>query len=463
MARELPQQQEKNSTLAFVLLCLYTTAVLIRPHEMFLATREWIMIKVFAILCCITILIAHRPLKLYPQHWMLLALVPIIIISGFANGSGMFGIEGAKKLFVSSIIPLFLYTSCITSIKRQHILMFVCLIAALLMVHNGHTQQIADMGKGWALFTHSVGYINLGERIITYLGFFNDPNDLGMFLVMCAPFTVYFYKKGAFFIKIIMLLVLSILVYGVYLTGSRGTMLGLGSLVGIYFLITHAGPKLFIASIVIAPIAATALASLQSGIDDSANGRLYAWYDGIQMAISHPAFGIGKGRFIDEHGIAAHNSYVLALAELGVIGYTFWGGALIFTVLSGYLFIKRKNKYIEESTLTDTCNITKKTKTKECKLKVLADEKKLAIQNEYSLNQTLFFSIIGFMITGFFLSRTYTLLLFIFMGMTIASHIRLTTLEPKLNIYFNNHVAKRAMVYCWLIIVAVYAALKIGL
>ena len=90
---------------------------------------------------------------------------------------GMFGIEEAKKLFISAIIPLFLFSTCITTIKRQHILMVVCLIAALLMVHNGHVQQTAYQGFGWALNSHSVGYIDLGERRITYLGFFNDPNS----------------------------------------------------------------------------------------------------------------------------------------------------------------------------------------------------------------------------------------------------------------------------------------------
>jgi O-antigen ligase len=468
MARQFPEKENTDSSFAFFLLFLYTAAVLIRPHEMFIDTRNWIIIKVFAILCFVTLLIAQRPLKLYPQHWMLLALAPLIIISGFLNGSGMTGVDEAIQLFVSSLIPLFLYSNCITTIKRQHALMFICLIAAITMVHNGHFQQSAFMGNGWALFTHSVGYIDLGERRITYLGFFSDPNDLGMFLVMCIPFTIYFYKSGNAFLKTCMLLTLITLLYGVYLTGSRGTMLGVGALAGIYFLVTYAGPKLFIAAMVLAPIAATVVASLQSNIDASANGRLEAWYHGIHMMLANPIFGIGKGRFREEHGLVAHNSYVHIVGELGIPGYSLWGGALIFTVLVSYLVIKFNNKQKlgdEPTTLAKikSYEVSSMQNRKAQKLQLKKETEKLNITSEYALNQTLFFSMVGFMVTAFFISRSYSLLLFIFLGMSLASHVRLIKLEPKIEQFCNANIAIRSMLYCWVVIIAVYITLKMGL
>ncbi len=444
MARKFPMNQEKDSNAAFFFLFLYTASTLIRPHEMFQASVDWIVIKVFAIIAFCLVLIAQRPLKLYPQHWMLLALLPFIIMSGFLNGSGMFGIAEAQKLLISAVIPLFLMSTCITTIKRQHILMVVCLIAALLMVHNGHVQQTAYEGFGWALHTHSVGYIDQGERRITYLGFFNDPNDLGMFLVMNIPFVIYFFSKGNFLIKVIMLATLCALGYGIYLTGSRGSMLGAGGLLGIYILVVNAGPKLFISAVILSPIAATVVASLQSNIDSSANGRLEAWYAGIQMLMANPVFGIGKGQFYDYHGLVAHNSYIHVAGELGVPGYSLWGGALIFTVLTGYLFIKASK-------------LKKDTET------VIDDNKDQEFENERLLNKTLFFSLIGFMITGFFISRMFTLLLFIFMGMAIASHVRMVRLNPEYQDYFNGSLALRSMIYCWVVIVAVYISLKLGL
>lgn len=444
MARKFPMNKEKDSSAAFFFLFLYTATTLIRPHEMFQESVNWIVIKVFAIIAFSLVLIAQRPLKLYPQHWMLLILLPFIIMSGFLNGSGMYGVEEAQKLLITAIIPLFLMTSCITTIKRQHILMFICLVAALLMIHNGHVQQTAYQGFGWALNSHSVGYIDLGERRITYLGFFNDPNDLGMFLVMNIPFAIYFFSKGKFLMKTFMLFTLCALVYGIYLTGSRGSMLGAGGLLGVYILVVNAGPKLFIASVLLAPIAATVVASLQKSIDASASGRLEAWYAGIQMLISNPLFGIGKGQFRDHHGLVAHNSYIHVAGELGFPGYSLWGGALIFTVITGYFFIK-----LNKNSPTKAQNID--------------GDKDIDFENERKLNKTLFFSMVGFMITGFFISRMFSLLMFIFMGMALASHIRMIKLRPEYQEYFSNQVALKSMLNCWVVIIAVYISLKLGL
>tara|TARA_R110001592_G_scaffold10468_2_gene54255 strand:+ start:1546 stop:2880 length:1335 start_codon:yes stop_codon:yes gene_type:complete len=444
MARQFPKDENTNSTLAFFFLFLYTASVLIRPHEMFLTSVEWVTIKVFTIIALIATLAAQRPLQVLPQHWMLFALLPLIIISGFLNGSGVIGIEQSEKILISVIIPLFLFSNCISTIKRQHIIMGICLIAAILMVHNGHIQQITPQGFGWALDTHSVGYINLGERRITYLGFFNDPNDLGMFLVMNIPFAIYFYKKSGSLNKILMLSILMALFYGIYLTGSRGTMLGAGALVAVYLIVMNAGPKLFIAIAALAPIVATVIASLQSNIDSSADGRLEAWYAGVLMLLSNPIFGVGMGQFLEEHGLVAHNSFIHVAAELGLPGYSLWGGALIFTVLTGYLIIRDQ---IQNNKLQET---EKSVRT--------PDE-----SAELLINKTLFFSMIGFIITGFFISRMYTLLLYIFMGMAIASHLRLIKINPSYAIHFTKHLALKSMLYCWSIIIAVYIALKLGL
>ncbi|TWX71037.1 O-antigen ligase family protein [Colwellia demingiae] len=443
----LPQKAtEQNSPFAFFFLVLYTASVLIRPHEMFLTSIEWVTIKVFAIIALIATLASQRPLKLYPQHWMLLGLIPLIAISGFLNGSGMYGIEQAQRLFISSIIPLFLYSTCITSIKRQHLLMVVCIVAAMLMIHNGHVQQSEVFG--WALDTHAVGHTELpDDRRITYLGFFNDPNDLGMFLVMNIPFVIYFYKKGQFLTKITMLGALAAIAYGIYLTGSRGTALGAGGLLAVYFLVTSAGPKLLITSVVSAPIAATVIASLQSNIDSSADGRLEAWYAGILMLLDNPIFGVGMGQFFEEHGLVAHNSFIHVAGELGVPGYSLWGGMLTFTLLTGYFFIK--NGKVPQH---ETVDITTE-----------PDEVDENFQNELTLNKTLFMSLIGFMITGFFISRMFTLLLFIYLGMLLASHVRLVKIRPHLKVYMDKKIAIRSMAYCWVVILAVYAALKLGL
>ena len=138
MARHFQKNVQDDSPLGFFFLFLYTASVLIRPHEMFQTSIEWITIKVFIILAFGATVFMQRPIKMYPQHWMILALVPLIIFSGFLNGSGMIGIDQSERILVSALFPLFLYSNCITSIKRQHILMAVCLFAALLRLGIRH-------------------------------------------------------------------------------------------------------------------------------------------------------------------------------------------------------------------------------------------------------------------------------------------------------------------------------------
>ncbi|MGY5450740.1 O-antigen ligase family protein [Agarivorans sp. MS3-6] len=371
------------------------------------------------------------------------------MVSAVLNGWGGGGVIQAQRLFVSSIIPFFLYSALITSPNRQRMLMLICIAAALIMVYNGHIQQASFNGKYGIGIGNSIT-VGREEMRITYLGFFSDPNDLGMFLVMNMPFVAYFYGRGGAIVKIAMLAILVAFGYGVYMTGSRGTLLGSVAVIGIYFLISNAGARLVLFISLSAPIAATLLASFGglSSSESSAAGRLDAWYDGIQMLIHNPMFGVGMSNFIDEHGKVAHNSYVHVAAELGIPGYSFWGGALVLNMLVGYAILKRYNRFPNEEDPADL-EVSEDTSTQ--------------YQEEASLNKTLFYSMVGFMVTAFFLSRQFTLLMFIFMGMQTASHLRLMKLRPNLVELFSAKMVWRCMGYSWAIIVAVYMTLKVGL
>ncbi|UQN42393.1 O-antigen ligase [Agarivorans sp. B2Z047] len=446
--RPLPIK-EKTAPLAFFFLCLYSIAVLIRPHEFSLSTANFIIIKVFAILSFGFTLITLRPIKLQPQHYLLLGLVPLIMMSAFLNGWGTGGIFQAQRLFVSSIIPFFLYSALIATPGRQRLLMYICIAAALVMVYNGHIQQASFNGKYGIGIGDSIT-VGRDEMRITYLGFFSDPNDLGMFLVMNMPFVAYFFGRGGAVVKIAMLAILVAFGYGVYMTGSRGTLLGSVAVIGLYFLISNAGARLILFACLSAPIAATLLASFGglSSTESSAAGRLDAWYDGIQMLIHNPVFGVGMGNFMDHHGKVAHNSYVHVAAELGVPGYSLWGGALILNMLVGYAILKRFNRYPNDDDPQDL---------------EVSEEKSEQYKEEANLNKALFYSMIGFMVTAFFLSRQFTLLMFIFMGMQTASHLRLMKLRPDLEEMFSAKMVWRCMGYSWAVIVAVYMTLKVGL
>lgn len=434
MTRYKDSQETKysNSRIAYLFVFLYCAFVLIRPHQMFEISFDWIIIKIFAIVGFLFIILAQRPLNISHQHVLSFCLLPVIVLSGFLNSSGSHGLDQATKFLSSALIPLFMISSATSTLKRQHLLFIICFITMVFMVHNGHTQQ--ENYYGWALGSH---YVEEGR--ITYLGIFGDPNDVGMFLVMVLPLIAYFFYNFSIKIKILMLALLALNLYGISLTGSEGTVLGACSLVGAYYVFIRHGTKLFFTLVALMPIGMTVFLKLLITADQSAFDRLYAWYDGILMLLSNPLFGIGKGRFADEHGgLTAHNSYILVASELGTIGYSLWGAALLTTLVMGYKIIKEipKDKYIE-----------------------LAKDKQQAL----ALNKSLFFSLIGYLITAFFLSRSYVVLLFIFMGMSIASHIYVIKEFPEIKARVNTKLTFQCMLYCWILIFAVYIALKVAL
>jgi putative inorganic carbon (HCO3(-)) transporter len=399
---------------------------------MFEVSFNWILIKIFAISGFIFILIAQRPIKVAPQHILSFCLLPAIVLSGFINSSGSQGIDQAIMFLSSALIPLFMISSAVSTPKRQHLLMAICFITMICMVHNGHIQQ--DNYYGWALGTH---YVEEGR--ITYLGIFGDPNDVGMFLVMILPFIAYFFFNYSKAIKLLMIILLAINIYGISITGSEGTVLGACGLLGAYYVFIRHGTKLFFTLVALMPVVMMAFLKLLISVDISAYDRLYAWYDGILMLLSSPILGIGKGRFADVHGgLTAHNSYILVASELGTIGYSLWGAALLITLIMGYKFIKA----IPKEELADLTN----------------DQKKAL-----AINKALFFSLIGYLITAFFLSRSYIVLLYIFIGMSIASHFYIMKELPEIKARITTKLVFQCMLYCWGLIIAVYMALKVAL
>mgnify|MGYP005988193073 CR=1 FL=1 len=448
--------KENNSSIAFFFLFLYTAAIFLRLHEAFDTSQNWVLIKVFAIIALLFTLLAQRPLKISSQHTMVFLLLPVIIISAVLNGYGMKGVTQSQLFIVSSVIPLFLYSSLLSTIKRHHIIMVVCIISTLFMVHNGHVQRNSHIGLGWT------GTYSVGDGRIAYLGFFKDPNDIGMFLVMNLPLVAYFFTQSKKLGKLLSICAFIALIYGIYLTDSRGTMLGAAALIALYLLITKGGTKLILFCVAVGPALATMIAA-RGGVssdDASASGRLDAWYEGIHMLLSHPFFGVGMGNFVEWHRRTAHNSYVLLSSELGFLGYCLWAGALFLSVIAGYYVVKNKTNLLDsyKKILTES-----ETETKTATSTENFEAAMQLFKQELTLASALFFSMVGFLITAFFLSRSYTLLLFVFLGMNMASHYRIIKLVPEFEDKFNTTRILQAIGIGWGLMVMVYITLKVAL
>jgi putative inorganic carbon (hco3(-)) transporter len=112
--------------------------------------------------------------------------------------------------------------------------------------------------------------------------------------------------------------------------------------------------------------------------------RLAIWSDGMAFFKSSPLWGIGKGGFMERDDWTAHNSYLLCAAELGILGFFLWMSILVVTIMQ----LNRVSKVVADTN------------------PALA---RWAVAVKISLG--------GYLFTSYFLSCTYSLPLFLLLGM----------------------------------------------
>jgi O-antigen ligase len=108
------------------------------------------------------------------------------------------------------------------------------------------------------------------------------------------------------------------------LTGSRGGQLVFLAVLAAYFV-----NRVGLVGLVLGGVLALPLLLLggRSSADASSSTmeRVDCWAEALGMWREHPALGVGFGRFTEYHYMTAHNSYLLALAELGLPGMLLFG------------------------------------------------------------------------------------------------------------------------------------------
>jgi len=438
VSKYTPVVKDNNSDFGFFFLILYTAAIFIRPQEWSSSEFDFPIIRIFIIIAFIAYLLVQKPKFWSTQGWCLVGLVFVIILSGLTNGWLTGGFISAQDFFISSIIPFILYSSLVFNTKKLQHIFIIFLIATMFMLHHGYSQVSSPLGIGW-----SGNALSQGTRI-TYLGFFNDPNDLGMFFVMNIPIIFYFYKKtNNFFVKTSMLLFFILLLWGVYKTNSRGTLLGLLSLGGLYSIFRFGKAKALGLFVICIPLVFVVMSQFRAidSEEESADQRIESWYTAVALFKGSPLFGIMKGNFTEYHYITAHNSYALVMAELGAVGYVLWF-TFIFYTLFKLLAIKMGNLTIREDKIN----------------------KWQEVKDDYQLQaSTLMYSLFGFCVTAFFLSRSYVIVLFIFVGIasSVIHQIENGYCEADILKKDNLAIIKRSIISSLLSLVGLYFVVKI--
>jgi O-Antigen ligase len=173
------------------------------------------------------------------------------------------------------------------------------------------------------------GTTSIGHGRVRYRGVLQDPNELALAGGAGLPLAFAFgqAKKGALGRRLLGVLAFVLVLVCAVLTASRG-----GQLVFLAVMAAYCINRAGIGGLLLGGVLALPLLLLggRGGEDASSSTleRIDCWAEAISMWRAHPLLGVGLGQFNEYHYMTAHNSYLLALAELGLPGMFLFGAML---------------------------------------------------------------------------------------------------------------------------------------
>lgn len=167
-----------------------------------------------------------------------------------------------------------------------------------------------------------LGTSSVNDRV-RYRGTLEDPNELSLALSIALPFAFTFFERRRSFARLLLVVVTAGMV-GVcaYFTQSRGGQLVFLAVLAVYFVRRVGAARGAVIGVLLAlPLL---IFGGRGGAEDSTMERTECWWIGLHLFVRSPGFGVGSGQFTEHHYLTAHNSWVLAAAELGLPGLLLW-------------------------------------------------------------------------------------------------------------------------------------------
>jgi O-antigen ligase len=375
----------------FLFIVVYLVLVLIRPQDypQYADLGIPLLPLTLGLAMLLWLFGARKPFDA-PQYPLLFFFLFALMMSEIANGWWGGAIEQLTQ-FGPVLAAFILVAQSVNTRKRVIQVMVVFVLCTVVLAAHGIEQ--AELGTGWT----GTGLIQDGR--IQYVGIFNDPNDLGLLFVMVLPMAVYLSGGGGWMglKRLFWLAAAAAIVYAIVLTDSRGTLLSLVAMLGVWVW----RRKGMVMAGILGGGVMTAMLALPSRLQQldveeaSAYGRVEAWYQGLQMAASNPLFGVGATRFAEFNAnLTAHNSFVLVLAETGFFGFTIWLAFVVYCFSMTLAVMRHQPELADGAAEFDW-------------------------KREQTLALTLFLSLVAFFSAAFFLSRSYIVLLYLLAGLVV--------------------------------------------
>jgi len=304
-----------------------------------------ILIAIVVLLCTLPSL-PESGVSRIPQTYAIFGLC--FAVAGSMLSSGWAG--GVPKALMEFGPNAMLFFFVLLNFRKKghlEVVVLVLLGCALYTIYQGH-HAIATLDYHNIYLEPMRNNDNIWFVRLRGMSFLNDPNDLAQFIVGLIPWMFLFWGKGRILRNFFFVLVpVAGLLYGMFLTHSRGGMLALMVMAAVAgrkklgILPSVIGGGLLFIGLTAAGFAGGRDISMDSGAD-----RMDAWSAGLKMIRSRPLFGVGFGRFTDHHPLTAHNTVVLCAAEIGLIGLFFWMLLMVPTVRDALVGSGKRKKAV---------------------------------------------------------------------------------------------------------------------
>jgi len=337
-------------------------------------------------------------------NWiMLLWLLVIGLSAAFASNTKV-ALAGFTD-FSRYLVIYFLIVNLVDSAPKFQGFIWVLLLLNLKLSQH----QIRAYLAGYEMTGGSAEFVQRG--VSAGSGFFGNAGDFSVAMVVVAPLAIYLLKSvKSVYLKLLSFAMLIAFIVSIMRGGTRGAALALFLVALVYWLKSkHKLVGVLLLALFIFVYWAATPESLKQryvsgtrfGQDPTATFRLSLWKAGLKMFIDHPILGVGINNFPDQYAQnylpegqesafwAPHNIFVQALSETGILG---------FLCLLATLFLIYKNNHESRKIL---------------------EEGNPKNQTLINMLHALDISLVGFIVSGSFLTVLYYPHLYIIMSLSV--------------------------------------------
>lgn len=331
--------------LGFGLFLLVNLALFVRPSD-FIPALYGVEIYQYVILACFAASLpavlgrlTPESLEKSPIDVLVMLWLPVIGVSLVVNSLWLEAFEESFAYF-KVLVYYLLFISLVTTSGRLRTftscLVVYASVMTLMAILNYY--KVIELPRP---IDHFGRNLVIDEERMYGPGIFYDPNDVCIIIV--AALLLLFGKladgRGGIG-RVLWLPALAVLGFGFYLTQSRGGMLAL--LLGLAVMARLRwgwGRVLLLAAAGVPLLAFMVLfrQTAQSGGADTGQARVQLWNEGLVMFRGSPVFGVGMNQYPTYAYQVAHNSYMQAFGDTGLVGGTLFLGMVVLAVSGMYL------------------------------------------------------------------------------------------------------------------------------